>query len=62
MAYAFLKMQTPLEKSIHFLGLNLGFGFELVGLSKPPSWAYYSKLHCDRQDSIVIETEDSIFW
>ena len=39
----------------------LGFGFELVGLSKPYSRAYCSKLHCDKQDSIVIETRDSEF-
>ena len=40
----------------------LGFGFELVGLSKLSSRAHCSKLHCDRQDSIIIETKDSGFW
>jgi hypothetical protein len=61
-AYAFLKMHTPLKKSIRYLDLGLGFGFELVGLSKPPSWAHFLKLHCDRHDSIVIKTGDSGFW
>ena len=58
MAYAFLKMHTPLAKGIRSLDLGLGFGFELVGLSKPSSRAHYSKLHCDRQDSIVIGIPD----
>ena len=40
----------------------LGFGFELVGLSNLSSRAHCSKLHCDRQDSIVIEIDDSGFW
>ncbi len=61
-AYAFFKMHMPLGKCIRLLGLGLGFGFELVGLSKPFSRAHYSKLNCDRQDSIGIETGDSRFW
>jgi hypothetical protein len=40
----------------------LGFGFELWAFSKPSSQAHYSKLHYDRQNSIVIETKDSGFW
>ena len=64
MAYAPSEMHTPLERSIHFsrfrFGL-LGFGFELVSLSKPSFRVHCSKLHCDRQDSIVIETGDSEF-
>ena len=57
-----LKIHTPLGKCIRSLGLCSGFDFELVGLSKPLSWAHYLKLYCDRQDSIVIETRDSIVW
>ena len=45
-AYAFLKMHMPLGKCIRPLGLGLGFGFELVGLSKPFSQAHYLKLNC----------------
>ena len=56
--YATWKMHTL---SRFMFGL-LGFDFEFVGLSKPLSWAHYLKLYCDRQDSIIIETGDSIVW
>ena len=60
MAYAFLKIHTPLEKRIRSLGL--GLGFKLVGLSIPPSQTHCSKLYCDKQDSIIIKTRDFGFW
>jgi hypothetical protein len=56
--YATWKMHTL---SRFMFGL-LGFDFDLVGLSKPLSRAPYLKLYYNRQDSIVIETEDSIVW